>query len=463
MTDTPGSPGPGADGETPTPSQGFPRPEVPAASSPSETGGPAPVTPQQGAAGDGSGPAPEVTPGSATSSSGASAEAATSATSAAAASGASAETGDDAKTPASGLPQQAPPSGNTPVPPSAPPSFGAQSGAPGQPGGQWQSPGQPPMPQYPGGAYGRPGGGWNPQGLGKPGVIALRPLNIGDILDGSITAIRRYPLLVLGVSAVVAVVVAALNLVISLTLLPDVTRVTALGPGATQQEQLDAVYNLLGSTLLTLIPTLIITILGQTFLTGFLTVVMGKAVLGRPVDFRTAMREAGPRLLPLLALTLLYTLATMVAAIFCLLPAVIPYVFWALAGPALVLERGTIRQSFARSRRLVSGSFWRVLGILLLATLIGWLITTIIGVPFSLGSGAFSGLFDPQAGVPQQSTGGLVLQSVGSVIASTIVTPFTALVTVVLYIDQRMRREGMDIELARAAGINPQAPPQQAW
>jgi hypothetical protein len=443
MTDTPGSPGPGADGETPTPSQGFPRPEVPAASSPSETGGSAPVTPQQGTAGDGSGPAPEVTPGGVTSSPGASAEAATS--------GTSTETGDDAKTPPSGVPQQ------------APPSFGAQSSAAGPPGGQWQSPGQQPMPQYPGGAYGRPGGGWNPQGLGKPGVIALRPLNIGDILDGSITAIRRYPLLVLGVSAVVAVVVAALNLVISLTLLPDVTRVTALGPGATQQEQLDAVYNLLGSTLLTLIPTLIITILGQTFLTGFLTVVMGKAVLGRPVDFRTAMREAGPRLLPLLALTLLYTLATMVAAIFCLLPAVIPYVFWALAGPALVLERGTIRQAFARSRRLVSGSFWRVLGILLLASLIGWLITTIIGVPFSLGSGAFSGLFDPQAAVPQQSTGGLVLQSVGTVIASTIVTPFTALVTVVLYIDQRMRREGMDIELARAAGINPQAPPQQAW
>ena len=437
MTDTPGSPGPGADGETPTPSQGFPRPEVPAASSPSdpsETGSP-------------------TSPGS-----GATAESASGA-SAAAASGASTQTGDDAKTPASGFPQQAPLSGSTPVPP----SFGAPSGAPGQPGQQWQSPGQQPMPQYPGGAYGRPGGGWNPQGLGKPGVIALRPLNIGDILDGSITAIRRYPLLVLGVSAVVAVVVAALNLVISLTLLPDVTRVTALGPGATQQEQLDAVYNLLGSTLLTLIPTLIITILGQTFLTGFLTVVMGKAVLGRPVDFRTALREAGPRLLPLLALTLLYTLATMVAAIFCLLPAVIPYVFWALAGPALVLERGTIRQSFARSRRLVSGSFWRVLGILLLASLIGWLITTIIGVPFSLGSGAFSGLFDPQAGVPQQSTGGLVLQSVGTVIASTIVTPFTALVTVVLYIDQRMRREGMDIELARAAGINPQAPPRQAW
>ncbi|MDT8909364.1 hypothetical protein [Amycolatopsis sp. PS_44_ISF1] len=426
MTDTPGSPGPGADDETPTPSQGFPKPEGPGAGSAS------PPSSQS---------RPESSP---------------------------AGSGDDARTPVSGLPRQNPPSpggtGSAPGQPGQPGPPGQQWHSPGQPPGpQWRSPGPPPMPQQPGGGYGRPGGAWHPQGLGKPGVIALRPLNIGDILDGAITAIRRYPVLVLGVSAVVAVIVAGLNLIISLTLLPDFTRVTSLGPGATQQEQLDAVYNLLGSTLLTLIPTLIISILGETFLTGFLTVVMGKAVLGRPVGFRAAMREVAPRLLPLLGLTLLYTLATAVAAVFCLLPAVVPYVFWALAGPALVLERGTVREAFKRSQRLVSGAFWRVFGILLLAALIGWLITAIIGVPFDLGSGAFSGMFDPQATVPHQSAGSLVLQAVGGVIAATIVTPFKALVSVVLYLDQRMRREGMDIELARAAGLNPPMPPQQAW
>ncbi len=294
-------------------------------------------------------------------------------------------------------------------------------------------------------------------------MIALRPLNVGDILDGAITAIRRYPLLILGVAAVVAVISAGLNLVVSLWLVPDFNRVAQLGPAATQQQQLDALYSVLGSTLTALLPTLVISMLAQTFLTGFLTVVMGKAVLGRPVDFGSAMREAAPRLLPLLAVTILYTLATIVAAAFCLLPAVLPYVFWSLAGPALVLERGTIGQAFTRSRQLVSGMFWRVFGILLLAAVISWLISAIVSVPFSLGSGAFSGLFNPQATIPKVTTGGLVLQSVGKVIAETIVMPFTALVTVVLYIDQRMRREGMDIELARAAGIQPPKPPQQAW
>ncbi|WP_406641155.1 hypothetical protein [Amycolatopsis sp. WGS_07] len=297
-------------------------------------------------------------------------------------------------------------------------------------------------------------------------MIALRPLNVSDILDGAITAIRRYPLLILGVSAIVAVISAGLNLAASLWLVPDFERVTRLGPAATQQQQLDALYSMLGSTLTALLPSLVITMLAQTFLTGFLTVVMGKAVLGRPVDFGSAMREAAPRLLPLLAVTVLYALATIVAAAFCLLPAVLPYVFWSLAGPALVLERGTIGQAFTRSRQLVSGMFWRVFGVLLLAAVIGWVISAVIDIPFSVGSGAFSGLFDPQATVPKVTTGGLVLQSVGTVIASTIVMPFTALVTVALYIDQRMRREGMDIELARAAGLNPPEPPrppQQAW
>ncbi|QYN25262.1 hypothetical protein [Amycolatopsis sp. DSM 110486] len=423
MTDTPGSPGSGAPDDAPTPSQGFQRPEPTSPEATGSTGTPASGTPASGTA------QPE----------------------------------GSQQTPGTGgvSPQQ-------PQTPQTPPSGGWQS--PGQqqtppPSGQWQSPGQQygqPMPQYPAGAYGQQGG-WTPHGLGKPGVISLRPLNVGDILDGAITAIRRYPALILGTSAVIAVFVAGLNLIVQLVVQPDLNRVATLGPAATQQEALDAMYNLLGSTALSLIPTLIITLLGQTFLTGFLTVVMGKAVLGRPVDFRTALREAAPRLLPLLGLTVLYALATMVAAIFCLLPAVIPYVFWALASPALILERGTIRQAFGRSRTLVSGAFWRVLGILLLAAVIGYLISAIIAIPFDLGSGAFSGLFDPQAAAPVQTTGGLVLSAVGVVIARTIVAPFIALVTVVLYIDQRMRREGMDIELARAAGLNPPPAPRQAW
>ncbi|WP_409466663.1 hypothetical protein [Amycolatopsis sp. GA6-003] len=497
MTNAPGAPGQGDD--TPTPSRGFtgPDPDASAAAppktgetdTPSGTNAGSSPSGSENAASAGAHPPAEAgqasanpspaseNPAGAASPPGGEASGISSSGSANPAGAASPPGGEAPGTSSSGStnpadatpqPSGETPAGTTPAQPGAaspagetpPPSvFPPPDAPPPSAGGQWQSPGQQPLPQYPG--HGRPAPGWSPNGLGKPGVIALRPLNLGDILDGAITAIRRYPLLILGVSAVVAVISAGLNLVATLWLLPDFNRVTQLGPAATPQQQLDAAYSLLGSALTALVPTLVISMLAQTFLTGFLTVVMGKAVLGRPVDFGSAMREAAPRLLPLLAVTVLYTLATMVAAAFCLLPAVVPYVFWSLAGPALVLERGTIGQAFTRSRQLVSGMFWRVFGVLLLAAVIGWLISAIIGVPFSLGSGGFTAIFDPQAGnLPEVTTGGLVLQSVGKVIAETIVMPFTALVTVVLYIDQRMRREGMDIELARAAGIQP---PRQAW
>jgi hypothetical protein len=333
------------------------------------------------------------------------------------------------------------------------PPAGFQQPSPTPPG-QWQ---QTPPPSYP--QQAPQSRQWHPQGLGKPGVIALRPLNLGDILDGAVTAIRKYPLLILGVSAAVAVVSALLNLGSSLWLLPDLERVANLDPNTMTQEQaLDQAFSLLGSTSIVLGVTLVISLLTQTFLSGFLTVVMGKAVLGRPVTFGDAMKELKTRFLPLLGVTVLFTLAVVAGTILCLIPAVPVYVFFSLAGPALILERSTVGQAFGRSRKLVSGSFWRVLGILLLALVISIVITIVIGIPFNLGSGAFGSIINP-GDVSGLSIGSLLLQSVGTIIAQTIVTPFVALVTVLVYIDQRMRTEGMDIELARAAGVTP----PQSW
>lgn len=350
------------------------------------------------------------------------------------------------------------PQADTPAPPSTPP----QGEVP--PPQQWQSPSgatPPPMPPPPPPPSYQAQPNWK-VGLGRPGVIPLRPLNLTDILDGAITAMRRHWRMIFGAAAVTAVLTAAINLVglLLVDTSAELEQIRDLGPAATDQELMNQMLGLLGGTLASTSITLVATLLGTTVLTGFLTVVMGKAVLGKPVVFKEAVQEALPRLLPLLGLTVLYTLAIMVAAIFCLVPAIIPYTFWALASPAFILERGTVREAFRRSVKLVSGMFWRIFGILLLATVISSFLASIISLPFSFG--AFLSIFGDLEQVYIPSTGDLILQSIGTVIAQTIVGPFTALVTVILYIDQRMRREGMDIELARAAGITP-PPPPQAW
>jgi hypothetical protein len=398
MTDTGGAPG-GQGDDTPTPSQGVPKIPAPGSgdAQPAEDHSASPATPPRGW----QPPDAQAAPGPAT-----------------------------------------PPGWERPPgwQPEAPPQFPGQQ--------QYQQPYQQPR-------------GWSPHGLGKPGVIALRPLNIGDILDGAITAIRRHPLLILGIGAVMAVVTAAITFFVQkfvLADLQDLASTAELGPGSTDEEVATAAFGALGDILLALVPTALLTTLFMAVANGLLAAVMGRAVLGREVTFAIAWREVQPRLLPLLGVGLLYAIATTVGGLLCFVPGIIAYVYWSLANPALVLERGTLRAAFSRSAKLVKGAFWRVFGILLLAGLLEWLVSTIIEIPFNVGSGLFDGLFNPSR-VVVPGTGDLLLQAAGQIISGTITIPFVALVTVIVYLDQRMRREGMDIELARAAGVQP----PQAW
>ncbi|GAB3166860.1 membrane protein [Amycolatopsis stemonae] len=302
---------------------------------------------------------------------------------------------------------------------------------------------------------------WNPHGLGKPGVIALRPLNVGDILDGAITAMRRYPLLIFGIGAVMAVLSAGIGFLVQRYVLADLESLASpdnLGPGATDEELRNAVFGAFGDAFLAIVPTLFVETLLLTITAGLMAAVMGRAALGREVNFGVVWAEVRPRLLPLIGVAFAYALVTTVGVMLCFIPGAVAWTFWALAAPALVLERGTFRQAFARTVKLVSGAFWRVLGILVLAKVIESFFENIIQLPFTLGTGVFSAVLNPgKVYVP--STGDLLLASAGQIVSGTIAIPFVTLVTVIVYLDQRMRREGMDIELARAAGVQP----PQAW
>ena len=107
-------------------------------------------------------------------------------------------------------------------------------------------------------------------------------------------------------------------------------------------------------------------VLGTVSLSGFITVIVGHAVLGKSVTFAQAWDEFKPRLLPLLGATLLSDLVFTVGLILCIVPGVWLGVLFALVTPALVLERCGVGTAFRRSKKLVDGAWWRTFGILLL-------------------------------------------------------------------------------------------------
>ncbi|MGO4417272.1 hypothetical protein AB4Z54_00470, partial [Streptomyces sp. MCAF7] len=106
--------------------------------------------------------------------------------------------------------------------------------------------------------------------------------------------------------------------------------------------------------------------------------------------------------------------------------------------------------------KLVGGAWWRVLGIQLLALLIAFVVSAIVEIPTSIvgmaigGDNAMDWLSGESVSV---SWTFLVVIGVGGVLASTITLPISAGVIALLYVDQRIRREALDLELTHAAEI----------
>src|SRR6516162_5892719 len=364
----------------------------------------------------------------------------------------------------------------------APPAegYGQPAGGPGAPGG-----------------YGAPGGrgeqGYSQAGTPryspwpsqpqapKPAVIPLRPLGVGELLDGAFTSIRRNPRATLGIAAVLLTASAVITTALSLLLVRYFGTVTLPSPG---QKLTDAqATRLLTRILEVLAPTVavsaVLAFIVDTVLTGLLTVVIGRLVLGHKITAGEAWRIARPRIPALVGVTLLipvillgvwavYAVVLVILAVahapgtligllavLGAIAAIVLTIWFAImfrmAGPAVVLEREGPAQALARSWRLVRGSFWRVLGITLLAGLIVLITAGILQIPFGLLAAMAGG---GNSLLP--STGGnvasILISAVGGVVAGAVARPISAGVAVLLYVDLRMRREGLDLVLQTAAG-----------
>lgn len=314
----------------------------------------------------------------------------------------------------------------------------------------------PPPPGQPGAAP--PGwsptgqlGGWGPPPAApKPGVIPLRPLGIPELLDGAITAVRRYPKAIIVPSFVVALGLGAINYGAALVSISMYRGINDLNPDTVSGSELAGIF---GPTLFVAFAGVLVQVVATVLLTGVVTAVMGQAVLGHSVTLDEAWSIVRPRAWRLLGLGLLVTLIVTVGLFLCLVPGIIVGVYLSIAAAALVLEKSTVGASLRRSMSLVNGAFWRTFGALILMVIIYSVINVAISVPFAI----------PEFVAPSVDSNTLTVDetrfvinnaiaTVGSVIVTTITLPFVAAVLSLIYIDRRMRTEGLDITLARQSG-----------
>jgi hypothetical protein len=292
---------------------------------------------------------------------------------------------------------------------------------------------------------------------------------VSEILDGAFASIRRNPKAILGLAAVVMTISAVISATITRTLL-NLGGLNLPTPG--QQLTPAQATHLVGRIIAVVVPafglTLLLTFIVQAILAGLLAPIIARGVSGQQISAADAWQATRPRLPSLLLATLLVLLAGLgpllilglivgiafvagappavyaVVALLGLVALVLTIWFstmFSLVTPVVVLENESPGRALGRSWRLVARSFWRVFGITLLAGIIVAVAGGILQLPFTF-FGALSG----------SGIAATVILVIGTIAAGTVTRPITAGVTVLLYVDMRMRKEGLDLALRTASG-----------
>jgi len=263
------------------------------------------------------------------------------------------------------------------------------------------------------------------------GVMPLRPLTFGELLDGAVSLLRTRASVFLGVAFVLAALEQAW--------LYPLRQLAGTAPPSylPYSQQLGAYWLVFAFGLAT--EALTIALLG-----GLTAAAAGPALLGQPQSNRELLRLVGRRTLPLALVAFVAAALAGLAALAALLPWIFVYGLVGLATPALMIDRvgpfGAIGRSFALAGRAGMRATWLRLG--------GFLSWLAIRAALGFGGTGALRLFLPD------TRGWLAFTSILIwLLVNTIAYATLACFDAILYLETRMRTEGLDIAVGRAVRL----------
>ena len=304
----------------------------------------------------------------------------------------------------------------------------------------------------------------------QPGIIPLRPLTFGDFLAVPFKAMRFNRAVILGGPLLFALIAALISVTATWLLFTD-----------SQLGLLDSNPSLSGinvQTVVMLALATIATLLADVLSSSIVAPGVARAVLGERIGLGTAWtqmrRKLGSLLVLYVASTLVYLVLLIVAALPLLLGALsgdasgATIVLTVLLALALLLPAGllvTILQGIARAMvvlegigavaaikrtvRLLKGRFWWTVLIVVVTAV---LINVVVGVLQQVGQ--FASLAAVLLAPENLVLLGIVyflVYGITFLVSSVLLYSYMGSVFALLYTDLRMRHEGFDLDLARAA------------
>ena len=332
-----------------------------------------------------------------------------------------------------------------------------------------------------GGGYPYSGGaqpGWTPPP--KPGLIPLRPLDLGTILGASFRVLRRNPKPTFGAALLIqGSVYLLLILAVAGVSFTAVSRVNSSTSQNTDQITAGATGLIVVASI---IPALL-AVIASAVLQGIIVLEVSSGTVGEKLTLRALLTKARGRIgaligwAALVVLALTVVLGVIVVIIVLLVVSLgtggiiaavligflasiglaVVYVWLstklALVSSVLMIERLSIREAVARSWSLTEGYFWRTFGITLLVAVIIGFVSQVASIPLSIVTQFATVLFDPQGQKGSGVTVLLVVVGLLAVVIAVVIQSITSVVqsatTGLIYLDLRIRKEGLDLELVR--------------
>jgi hypothetical protein len=175
-----------------------------------------------------------------------------------------------------------------------------------------------------------------------------------------------------------------------------------------------------GNFLLATVVGLFLNTIGEAF------ILLGafRYLRGEPVVPSEILQRSLARFLPILGFAILYAIALMVGFILLIIPGIILFIMWTVALPACVVEGLGPVDCMSRSAELTKGYRWKILGIVILLSIISGVINWILGMI--------------------AAQGGIITRAAITLLWTGVWSAYWNCVLVMIYHDLRVVKEGTD-------------------
>jgi hypothetical protein len=270
-------------------------------------------------------------------------------------------------------------------------------------------------------------------------TVALRPMTVADVLDGGFAVLKARPLRLLSFAAAFVV---PTHLVVAWLQRDAVDDLTLSATFGTDPVLLDDGAQATAGDVLALVLAYVLPAVALVCVAAAVGHLVGQWLMGRDAPAGEMARAVGRRWPALLGSFVLVKLAEAAGVLACYVGVLFVMPLFVAVAPAIGVERCGGGEALRRSVRLVRNRYFPTMGVALL-----------MGIVASVISSALAAVPEALA-VWVGRDAGWALLALGGIVGNTVVLPYVAAATVLLYFDLRVRAEGLDLEMAARAVLD---------